>query len=159
MAAIRAGEIGCKCDSAVFRPGVGVNQQFRLCIQAFLFENHILVLQAVVVAVEVSATLLVGNGIALVIPKLTHALLDGDAFRDGIEIGKCYFVLCPNPAVNGLAFPHIVFEPAVAVCHFRAVVVVDMIHCIRDGISQSSGLFDDFDRLGNRFGTGTEEYR
>ncbi len=84
-----------------------------------------MLLESGIVLEEITAAVLTGSGEALVIPELGEAVVDGLAVGDLIEVAEGQFVFGFDP---GMGFGGIgVFEPAVGVGDFGAVVVVDLV--------------------------------
>ncbi len=68
MPAVGTGKIGRQRDSAVLGPCIRIDQQPRLIVEAILHVNHVLVLQAVVVAVVISSAFPGWQAVALIVP-------------------------------------------------------------------------------------------
>ena len=110
---------------SVARERVGIKQDSRLGVKRIGDEQDVLILQATIVLVEVSAALLFRDAVTLVVPELHQTLVDGMAVWDLIEIVKRQFVLGfdPGTGIGGIG----VFEATIGIGHLGSVVVVDLV--------------------------------
>lgn len=67
--------------------------------------------------------MLKGHARALVVPGFLQPLANPGALWDGFEEAKRHLILRFHPGLRFVAV--VVFEPAIRIGHFRAVVVVD----------------------------------
>ncbi len=138
LLAVAADAQAAQGDRTVVAECVGVDQDTRLAVETFLYVDHRLVLQAVVLGEEVALALAERGAVLGVVPQGGQAVLDLVADGDALEVLEGDGVLGFDPGL-GLVAVH-VFEPAVGIGHLRAVVVVDLVDLVGRGILEGHGL-------------------
>ncbi len=135
-------------NRAVFRPGVGVDQDPRPAtqstgyppgapgLQRFGHVQHGLVLQAVVLEVEVAAAFFHVGRVLGKVPKLGQAAADRLTLGDGGQVGLREPVLGLDPLGHLGRVANVAFQPAVGVFDLRAVVGIDVIDAAGRGIRE-----------------------
>ncbi len=123
-------------DRAVFRPGVGVDQDPRLGLERFGDVEHGLVLQAVVLEEEVAAAFLHVGRVLGEVPEFGQAAADRLALGDRGQVGLGEPVLGLDPLGHLGRVANVVFQPAVRVFDLRAVVGVDVIDAAGGGVGE-----------------------
>ena len=121
-------------DRSIRRQRIRIQQHSRLRIQRFRHQQHILVLQPVIVLEKVSSVLLLRRGEPLIIPKLQQSIANGPAIGNFLQISKSQLVLLLHPGlcVRGVR----VFQPAVRIGDLGSVVIVDLIDGLCLGIGE-----------------------
>jgi hypothetical protein len=112
-------------DGAVLGPAVGVQQQLGLGVEAVGDVQLAVVPAAVVVVVEVAASVLSGLAVLLVGPQLFDPVPDGLALGHLGEVAEGQLVLGLDPGTGLLGVR--ILHPAVGIRNLDPVVAVDLI--------------------------------
>src|SRR5215813_13395563 len=98
--AVLADRVARQRDRAVSGKFVRIEQHARFAVERFQRVEHVLILEAVVFEIEITATLFERRSVFLVVPELGQSLLDLGAFGDLIEKTEGELVLSLDPCAR-----------------------------------------------------------
>ncbi len=117
---------------SVFAQFVGIEEDYRLCVEGRRHIENRLVLQSIVSLEEVATTVFLGQRIARVVPQARQTAQDSLAARVGVDVAPRERVLAFDPRCS---FRRVgILQPAIGIGHGGSVIVVDHVSFARLGV-------------------------